>query len=198
MNSIEQCNERGELLLKIARQAIQQALHVPADPLALDDEQIWLQQPGATFVTLTQHGELRGCIGSLQACDPLLDDVRSNAISAALRDSRFTPLSADELDSVQIEVSLLSGVEAIKFTSEADALTKLRPNVDGVIFEYGAYRSTFLPQVWKKLPTPILFLANLKSKAGLAEDFWDDDIQLSRYTVSKWQETDRARKVVYG
>ncbi|BBL33913.1 hypothetical protein Nstercoris_00139 [Nitrosomonas stercoris] len=198
MNSMEQCNERGELLLKIARQAIQQALHVPADPLALDNEQIWLQQPGATFVTLTQHGELRGCIGSLQACDPLLDDVRSNAISAALCDSRFTPLSADELDSVQIEVSLLSGVEAIKFTSEADALTKLRPNVDGVIFEYGAYRSTFLPQVWEKLPTPILFLANLKSKAGLAEDFWDDDIRLSRYTVSKWRETERARKVVYG
>jgi AmmeMemoRadiSam system protein A len=199
MNSINQNDERGELLLQIAREAISQALGVYYDSIKLDDELDWLHQPGATFVTLTKYGELRGCIGSLQACDSLIDDVRGNAISAALYDKRFVPLTADELDSMQVEVSLLSqGVEPIKFVSEVDALMKLRPTIDGVIFEYGAYRSTFLPQVWEKLPEPALFLANLKSKAGLAEDFWDEDIQLSRYTVSKWRETSSERKLVYG
>ncbi|MDE2389624.1 MAG: AmmeMemoRadiSam system protein A, partial [Betaproteobacteria bacterium] len=163
-----------------------------------DGDKIWLSRPGATFVTLTQHGELRGCIGSLQACDPLIDDVSNNAVSAAVRDPRFMPLTADELDSVSVEVSLLSELQPLKFASEADALAQLRPETDGVVFEYGPYRSTFLPQVWESLPQSSQFLAKLKSKARLPEDFWDEEIQLSRYTVSKWRETDYAQEVMHG
>lgn len=187
MNSVNR-NEQGELLLRIARQAISRALRVWHEPLKLDGNTDWLYQPGATFVTLMQYGKLRGCVGSLQACNPLIDDVSNNAVSAALRDSRFSPLTADELDTVNVEVSLLSRLEPLKFISEENALTQLRPNVDGVVFEYGAYRSTFLPQVWEILPEPALFLAKLKSKAGLPEDFRAEGIKLSRYTVSKWRE----------
>lgn len=197
VNSLEK-NERGRILLHIARAAIADALRVPCVPARLDDNMAWLTQPGATFVTLTQQGELRGCIGSLQACDPLIDDVSNNAISAALHDPRFMPLAADELDTVSVEVSLLSGLQTLSFSSEADALAQLRPAIDGIVFEYGPYRSTFLPQVWESLPQPEQFLAKLKSKARLPEDFWTDDIKLSRYTVSKWRETDYVREVAHG
>lgn len=197
MNTINQ-NERGSILLQMARQAMSQELRVQHDPVKLDDSMDWLYQPGATFVTLMQYGELRGCVGSLQACDPLIDDVRSNAVSAALHDSRFLPLMADELDTVNVEVSLLSSLEPLKFVSEKDVLAQLRPTIDGIVFEYGTYRSTFLPQVWEKLPEPALFLAKLKSKARLPEDFWVEGIRLSRYTVSKWREIDREKEAVYG
>ena len=196
-NSMER-NEQGRILLHIARAAIADALRVPCAPARLDDDMTWLSQPGATFVTLTQRGELRGCIGSLQACDPLIDDVSNNAISAALHDPRFMPLAADELDKVNVEVSLLSELQALSFRSEADALAQLRPDIDGIVFECGPYRSTFLPQVWESLPQPEQFLAKLKSKARLPEDFWAADIKLSRYTVSKWRETDYVREVAHG
>lgn len=197
VNSMEK-NEHGRVLLHIARAAIADALRVPCAPARLDGNMAWLSQPGATFVTLTQRGELRGCIGSLQACDPLIDDVSNNAISAALHDPRFMPLAADELNAVSVEVSLLSELQALSFRSEADALAQLRPDIDGIVFECGPYRSTFLPQVWESLPQPEQFLAKLKSKARLPEDFWTDDIKLSRYTVSKWRETDYAREVAHG
>ncbi len=196
-NSMEK-NRQGTVLLQIARVAIADALRVPCVPARLDNDMAWLSKPGATFVTLTQHGELRGCIGSLQACDPLIDDVSNNAISAALYDPRFMPLAADELDNVSVEVSLLSELQALSFCNEVDALAQLRPAIDGIVFECGSYRSTFLPQVWESLPQPEQFLAKLKSKARLPEDFWADDIKLSRYTVSKWRETDDAREVAHG
>ncbi len=197
MNVVDQ-HEQGNILLQIARQAMSQALHVQHDPVKLDDSMDWLYQPGATFVTLMRYGELRGCIGTLLARDPLIDDVRSNAVSAALHDARFLPLTADELDTVNVEVSLLSKLEPLHFVSEKDALAQLRPTIDGIVLEYGTYRSTFLPQVWEKLPEPALFLAKLKSKARLPEDFWAAGISLSRYTVSKWREIDRVKEVVYG
>lgn len=184
-------NEQGRILLQIARAAICRTLQVPYPVIAAVDEQAaWLSRPGATFVTLFQRGKLRGCIGSLQACDPLIEDVSSNAISAAIRDPRFSSLTANELDSIRMEVSLLSTVQPLHFTSEVDALAKLRPGIDGVIFEYGFYRSTFLPQVWESFPEPRQFLANLKVKAGLSENFWADGIKLSCYSVSKWREVE--------
>ncbi|WP_297323785.1 AmmeMemoRadiSam system protein A [Nitrosomonas sp.] len=191
-------NEQGRILLHIARAAISRALHVSCAPAAVNENMPWLSRPGATFVTLTQWDELRGCIGSLQACDPLIEDVSNNAVSAALYDPRFMPLAADELDTVSVEVSLLSELQPMDFSSEADALAQLRPNIDGVVFEYGSYRSTFLPQVWESLPQPQQFLARLKSKARLAEDFWAEDIQLSRYTVSKWREADYCKEHAHG
>lgn len=192
-------NEQGKILLQIARMAISGALRVPsASVTEVDENMPWLSQPGATFVTLTQWGELRGCIGSLQACDPLIEDVSNNAVSAALYDPRFSPLAADELETVSVEVSLLSELQPIDFSSEADVLAQLRPDIDGVVFEYGPYRSTFLPQVWESLPQPQQFLARLKSKARLSEDFWAEDVKLSRYTVNKWRETDYSKECAHG
>ncbi len=177
--------EFGPILLPIARAAIAGALSVPQ---TADESAPWLAQHGACFVTLTQGGELRGCIGTLEAHRPLLADVKSNAVAAALRDPRFLPLEADELGRTRVEVSLLSAPEAMAFSDEADALAQLRPEVDGVIFQYGPYRSTFLPQVWEQLPAPRDFLARLKQKAGLPAHFWAEGIKLSRYTVEKWKE----------
>ena len=180
---------KGELLLSIARTSIAEALGLenngyPEEPPA------WLLKDGACFVTLTQKDQLRGCIGSLEPHRPLIDDVKSNAKSAAFKDPRFEPLSADELAKTEVEVSLLSATEPLHFSSEEEALSQLRPGTDGVIFECGHHRSTFLPQVWEQLPSTATFMAHLKNKAGLSADFWSDEVKLSRYTVSKWKESD--------
>ena len=179
----------GGVLLAIARAAISRALNVTT-PVTSDERAAFLAEPGACFVTLTQHGELRGCIGSLQAHRSMLADVKNNAVAAALHDPRFMPLTAAELDITSIEVSLLSPTLPMQFVNEADALSQLRPGVDGVIFEYGNYRSTFLPQVWEQLPEPHQFMAHLKRKAGLPADFWDAGVRLSRYTVTKFSESE--------
>lgn len=180
---------RGKALIHIARGAIAQALG-EAYPPAPRDRDEGLSEWGATFVTLTQAGELRGCIGSLQAHRPLAEDVHHNALAAAFRDPRFAPLCRHELEMTECEVSLLSAAERMKFSGEHDALSQLRPGVDGVIFEYGPYHSTFLPQVWEQLPHPRHFMAHLKRKAGLHDGFWAEEVQLSRYTVNKWREAD--------
>jgi AmmeMemoRadiSam system protein A len=177
--------EKGKVLLPIARAAISGALKVI---YGADESAPWLAEHGASFVTLTQRGELRGCIGSLQAHQPLLADVKGNAISAALRDPRFAPLRVEELDITTVEISLLSSTQAMEVRDEADALAQLRPGLDGIIFEYGRYRSTFLPQVWESLAQPRQFLGMLKRKAGLPDDFWAEDVKLSRYSVTKWSE----------
>lgn len=182
-------DERGKVLLPLARAAISTALSIPR---TADESAPWLAEQGACFVTLTQHGGLRGCIGSLHAHRPLLVDVKKNAVSAALHDPRFPPLSREELDFTEIEISLLSPVEPMGFRDEADALAQLRPGVDGVIFEYGPYRSTYLPQVWEHFPQPRQFLASLKNKAGLPGDFWAEGVELSRYAVTKWCDADFA------
>ena len=180
-------SNRGKVLIEIARGAITEALGVVCTPTSQEQ---WLDKKGATFVTLTQNGELRGCIGSLQAHRPLAQDVRHNALAAAFRDPRFEPLGRHELVMTECEVSLLSAAETMDFSDEQDALAQLRPGVDGIIFEYGRYRSTFLPQVWEQLPVPRNFMKHLKRKAGLPDDFWASEIRLSRYTVSKWREAD--------
>jgi len=175
----------GKILVDIARGAIAEAFGV--DQLPVPQER-WLNQPGATFVTLTEGGELRGCIGTLQAHRPLEEDVRDNALAAAFRDPRFLPLTREEFSNIEVEVSLLTATQPLTFTDEADALAQLRPGIDGVVFEYGRYRSTFLPQVWESFSQPREFLAMLKRKAGLPEDFWEEGVKLSRYTVTKWIE----------
>ncbi len=179
---------QGAILLVVARDAIAQRLGSAGVDHDLQD---WLQEPGASFVTLTQQGALRGCIGSLAAQRPLLEDVRANAVAAALHDPRFPPLQAVELPRTRIEVSLLSAAEDMDVESEADAIAQLRPGIDGVVLRLGQARGTFLPQVWESLPRPEDFLLQLKRKAGLPGDFWDEDIRLARYTVSKWQEAER-------
>ena len=174
--------QTGMVLLPLARAAIACEL---GRAQAADDTAPWLREPGACFVTLTQDEQLRGCIGTLEAHRPLLLDVRANAVAAALRDPRFAPLSARELERTEVEVSLLSPMQALDFGGEADALAQLRPGIDGVVFEFGARRSTFLPQVWDQLPDVDDFMAHLKRKAGLPADFWHAQVRLQRYTVSK-------------
>ena len=175
----------GPALLVRARNAIAAELKQPTQAEAAHPA---LALPGATFVTLTQNGALRGCIGSLQAHRPLDQDVRANAVAAAFRDPRFPPLTLAELPRTRVEVSLLTAPQPMTFSSEADALRQLRPNVDGIIFIAGQKRSTFLPQVWEQLPDPRQFMAHLKQKAGLPADWWSADVQLQRYEVRKWKE----------
>lgn len=182
---------RGQILLHIARASITQVLtETSSVNETLIRKASWLQDEAACFVTLTQQDQLRGCIGTLQPHRSLLDDVKANAKAAAFNDPRFSPLTKDELGNTQVEVSLLSAMQAMNFSSEQEALAQLQPGIDGVVFEYGSYRSTFLPQVWQQLPDSKEFIAHLKHKAGLSTDFWADQVKLSRYSVSKWKESD--------
>ncbi|PKO34863.1 MAG: TIGR00296 family protein [Betaproteobacteria bacterium HGW-Betaproteobacteria-7] len=178
-------DEIGTSLLRLARNAIGERFGLPPQPVV---ESPKLQDKAATFVTLTQHGVLRGCIGSLEAWRPLAEDVCANALAAAFCDPRFPPLTADELPRTRLEISLLTPAQVIDCRDEADALAQLRPHIDGVIFSAGRHRATFLPQVWEQLPEPAAFLAQLKRKAGLGADYWSPEARLARYTVKKWQE----------
>lgn len=175
----------GRALLIRARNAIAANLGLPAQQ---EPEAPELDRPGATFVTLTQDDHLRGCIGSLEAHRTLDADVRANARAAAFADPRFSPMRAAELTRTRVEVSLLTPAVPIEYTNEADAVRKLRPGIDGVIFEWQGRRGTFLPQVWENLKEPHLFLNLLKQKAGLPTDFWAPDVKLYRYEVQKWKE----------
>lgn len=186
--------DQGRTLLSLARQAIERALTPPshdgsdrpseeATPCASD-----LSDWGASFVTLTQNGRLRGCIGTLDAWRPLREDVQANAVAAAFQDPRFPPLRAEEWPTVRVEVSVLSELEPIQFESEADARSKLRPGLDGVVLGFDGRRGTFLPQVWEQLPDPATFIEQLKHKAGLPLHFWSPRVSLQRFTVSKWKE----------
>ncbi len=175
----------GERLLARARAAIAHELGL-ADAPADDPE---LSARGATFVTLTRHGQLRGCIGSLKPHRPLADDVASNACAAAFRDPRFVPVSVDEWPGIRVEVSLLGQAEFMDAKTEADVIARLRPGEDGVIFFNGCQQATFLPQVWEQIPEPRAFLAALKQKAGLPPDYWGNGVMIATYPVQKWRES---------
>lgn len=164
-------HEERQTLLTLARQAITSAVHrqpLPeVDVSALPEN---LRRHGASFVTLTEGGQLRGCIGSLEARRPLALDVQENAVNAAMRDPRFPPVQPDELDDIHIEVSVLSPPRPLDYDGPDDLIAKLRPGVDGVVIERGWNRATFLPQVWETLPNPHQFLEHLCLKAYLPPD----------------------------
>lgn len=149
-----------------------------------------LAAPGATFVTLFHRGALRGCVGTLKAHRSLGVDVRVNALSAAFHDPRFPALSDDEFDGLSVEVSLLSAAERLSVADEAELLGRLEPGIDGVILEYAGRRATFLPQVWGTLPQPRDFLTELKLKAGIPAGFWSAAVNVHRYGVTKWKESE--------
>jgi uncharacterized protein len=193
MPELQAAQNQGEVLIPIARASIASALGRPYREVSEDLP--WLHEKGASFVTLMQNQQLRGCIGTLEAHRPLLIDVKANAQAAALRDPRFSPLTAAELDMTGIEISLLSSMQPLLFSSESDALAQLQPGIDGIVLKFGGHRSTFLPQVWAQLPDANIFMAHLKNKAGLASEFWDADVKLYRYTVSKWKEKDMTKNV---
>ena len=186
----------GQVLLRLARASIANALGAPdagSSPGSIVERAgasggAWLSAPGATFVTLFTDGELRGCIGSIEAHRAVGVDVMSNAVAAALHDPRFPSLTRADLPRLRIEVSLLSPLEAFPVKDKDDALARVRPFVDGLVLSLGTRRSILLPQVWERRPTPRAFFEALKVKAGLAADAWDDAIELSRFTLEKWRE----------
>ncbi|GMR00395.1 MAG: hypothetical protein BMS9Abin18_1241 [Zetaproteobacteria bacterium] len=179
--------DKGRILLSLARSAISDALGQSLDGFVPHQED-WLQEKGACFVTLKMNGKLRGCIGSLEASRPLFEDVHANAVAAALHDPRFPPLTIDELAKVNIEISLLSPMQKLDVQSEEETIARLRPGEDGVVFQYGNRKATFLPQVWEQLPDAHHFLAQLRIKAGLSPDFWHPDVLIYTYTVEKFSE----------
>jgi len=180
--------DAGSILLPIARAAIAAEFGIRLD---VDDSVDWLAAQGASFVTLTTSGRLSGCIGSVEACRPLLEDVAGNAYAAAFLDRRFAPLTVADLDETTIEVSVLSPTTPLAFSGEADARAGLRPGVDGVVLEWEGRRATLLPQVWARVRDPGEFLSHLKLKAGLPPTFWSDTVRLSRYTVTEFHEERR-------
>lgn len=151
----------------------------------------WLDEPGASFVTLTKHGSLRGCIGTLEAYRPLGRDVAGHAVGAAVRDPRFWPVTADEYPELDIEVSVLSEPESMPVADRAGLERMLRPGVDGLVLadRGGRHRATFLPQVWDELPEPHDFVAHLLAKAGLpaSYDWRGGAMDCRRYTVTAYR-----------
>jgi AmmeMemoRadiSam system protein A len=142
----------------------------------------------ASFVTLNRHGRLRGCIGHLEAVQPLVNDVAENAFAAAFRDPRFAPLTQSEWPDVEIHLSILTPPEPMEFTDEADLVRQIRPGEDGLILRDGPNRGTFLPSVWESLPEPVDFLIHLKHKAGLAANHWSEQLEVHRYRTESFGE----------
>lgn len=140
-----------------------------------------LSLPRASFVTLNLDGQLRGCIGTLQAVRPLAEDIAFNAFAAAFLDRRFRPVTAGELEHIRLHLSLLTPAVPMQFTTQDDLLSQLVPFEDGLILEDGSHRGTFLPSVWESLPSPGTFLDHLKSKAGLPVDHWSPTLRVFRY-----------------
>lgn len=179
-----------QTLLRLARTSIEHAVKgkkiPPLDASSLTPA---LKENGASFVTLTIHGGLRGCIGALEAYQPLAEDVCEHAVAAALHDPRFPPVNESELDGINIEVSRLTAPHELEYSSSADLLKKLRPQVDGVILKYGHRRATFLPQVWEKIPDPVEFLEQLCCKMGAPASLWRDaKLQVHIYQVEEFHE----------
>jgi len=170
------------LILQTARQSIGYALehHRPAkqDHKNIPPE---LLENGACFVTLEINHQLRGCIGSLQARQALIDDISQNAYAAAFSDPRFPELDPAEFDQLDIHVSILTPAREIRFTDEQDLIAQIKPGIDGLILEDKGRRGTFLPSVWESLPRVEEFLRHLKQKAGLPESHWSETIKVSRY-----------------
>ena len=177
----------GELLLTLAREEVERVLGIRASSPPRTTAS-WLHAPGATFVTIKERGALRGCIGSLEARRPLLDDLRANARAAAFEDPRFPPVGVEELPALRFEVSLLSPPEPLPVATEEELLARLRPGTDGLVLSRGRHRGTFLPQVWEDLPDPRDFVRHLKAKAGFPPVGWPEGVAVSRYTVKKWSE----------
>jgi len=181
--------EQGLALVQLARASLHEAVGASKEPIPGLKS---FQAPGAAFVTLTKRGQLRGCIGSLQATRPLAEDVRGNAAAAALQDPRFAPVSSAEAPGLEVEVSVLTEPHPLLFANQSHAIWQLRPGVDGVILECveqgRAFRSTYLPQVWEQIPQPRAFMAHLLVKAGLPFDFWSPQVRLSTYQVQKFSE----------
>ncbi len=190
MTSEQLSQEEKTLLITIARQALEAAVvGKPLPKIKITDLPDSLQKDGASFVTLTEHGRLRGCIGALAAHQPLALDVQEHAVAAALQDYRFPTVRPSELPDIEIEVSYLTSPQPLPYDGPEDLINKLRPGIDGVILQDGTRRATFLPQVWEQLSDPEAFLSHLCSKMGAPADLWrKKPIHVAVYQVQKFHE----------
>jgi len=179
-------------LLFVARQAIVNATHKKkVVDLDLVNFSSILREHGASFVTLNRKsdGQLRGCIGALEAYQPLVQDVQYHAVAAALEDYRFPPVTTNEIQNLIIEISRLSAPVNLKYDNPLDLPGLLRPGADGVILRDGFKKATFLPQVWEQLPDPEEFLAHLCRKMGDRPDRWKMKLlDVSIYQVEEFHE----------
>ncbi|MBN1374501.1 AmmeMemoRadiSam system protein A [Candidatus Dojkabacteria bacterium] len=179
-----------KFLLNLARGTIKSAFPGNYKP-QIDQTLVPIATQGlaATFVTLTQKGELRGCIGKLTAVQPMYQDVAENAYSAAFEDTRFSPLTKQELDKTKIEISILTQPTLLEYKDTKDLLHLLENKRPGVVIEKGYYTATFLPQVWEELANPSEFLSYLCAKAGLDPNEWESgNLIVKTYTVTKFEE----------
>jgi AmmeMemoRadiSam system protein A len=189
MRSPDENGVSGPFLLSIARGSIEYGFeHGGPLPVRLAELPAALAEPAATFTTLRRSGELRGCCGTLEARQALADDVAHSAYQAAFRDPRFAPLLRDEFQGIHLEVSVLTPMEAMHVSDEADLLEQLQPGVDGLVIVEGGRRATFLPKVWENLPEPGQFIAQLKAKCGLPFDYWSPQLEFLRYRTNTWSE----------
>jgi AmmeMemoRadiSam system protein A len=177
-------------LLTLARESIMAAVTGQVLPqLALESLSTALREPGASFITLTIEGQLRGCIGSLEAYQPLALDVQSRAKQAALEDYRFYPLTAAELSVVNIEISRLTPATPLPYSDPLALPGLLRPGIDGIVLADGHRRATYLPQVWEQLPNPEEFISSLCAKMGASRDLWRQKVlRVERYQVEEFRE----------
>jgi AmmeMemoRadiSam system protein A len=183
-------SEEQKILLRLAREAMERGVKGEELP-SLDSSSLPLplQEAGSSFITLTAHGQLRGCIGSLEPYESLAEDVREHAVAAALKDPRFPAVREDELNGIQIEVSRLTRPIPLQYKDAEDLLSKLHPYVDGVILRDAFRRATFLPQVWEKIPDPAEFMNNLCYKMGVQHDLWrSEHLEVLTYQVEEFHE----------
>jgi AmmeMemoRadiSam system protein A len=179
-----------QILLHLGRDAMDRAVkRKESSKLDINSLTPRLRENGASFVTITIHDVLRGCIGALEAYQPLANDVREHAIAAALQDPRFPPVVESELTRIRLEVSCLTTSQLLEYSSGEDLLVKLNPHKDGVVLKDGHRRATFLPQVWEKIPDPADFLDHLCDKMGARKNLWrDTKLQVYVYQVEEFRE----------
>jgi uncharacterized protein len=189
-NSILSESDR-QTLLRVAREAIRAVVEGRALPeLDLKACSVDLRMNGASFVTLTIADQLRGCIGTLEAYQPLILDVQEHAVAAATQDYRFPPVGEEEVPLLQIEISRLTPTRPLEYGDWRDLIAKLRLGVDGVLIRDGFQRATFLPQVWEKVPDPQEFMTHLCYKMGASGDLWrTKKLDVSIYQVEEFKET---------
>jgi len=182
--------EEQKILLRLAREAMERGVKGEVLP-SLDPSSLLpnLREDGSSFITLTVHGQLRGCIGSLDPYQSLAEDVREHAVAAALNDPRFPAVREDELNGIRVEVSRLTRPIPLEYKDANDLLSKMHPYVDGVILRDAFHRVTFLPQVWEKIPDPAEFLNNLCYKMGVKHDLWrSKHFEVLTYQVEEFHE----------
>ena len=188
---IEIVNQKNQsYLLSIARQALETFVKtgqtIQLAESQLDDE---IKQQGATFVTLHKSGQLRGCIGTLAAYQPIYLDVIEHAIAAGTQDFRFPSMREHELDQLHYEISILSNPQPLSYSTPDDLLNKLQAGVHGVVISSGFQRATFLPQVWESLPQKEEFLNHLCQKMGVSLNAWrKNKFDVSVYQVQEFAE----------